>query len=218
MSVLLAIETSTAMGSLALRRNGVTIYTAEFASQRTHNSVLFAPLAEALELASDLEQIIVGTGPGSYTGVRVGIAAALGISMAREIPVCGANSLTALAVPEMCYHVVGDARRGSWHLSSIKAGTVPDPPQLGSVEEVREWLSHISGPLYAADASVATALQIPLARPSAASLAQRVEGWSEKDWTTARNRALEPIYLSDPFITTPRSAASPPHSSFSVAE
>ncbi len=206
MSVLLAIETSTALGSLAVRRHGVTIYAAEFASERTHNSVLFAPLAAALEAAPDLEQIIVGTGPGSYTGVRVGIAAALGISLARGIPVCGANSLSALAVAESCFHVVGDARRGSWHLSTIKAGSVPSLPQLGSVALVKTWLEELSGPLYTMDASVASALRIPLARPSAIALAQHVEAWSEADWTAVRSIPLEPIYLSAPFITPPRQA------------
>ncbi len=201
MSVLLAIETSTSLGSLAVRRHGVTIYAAEFASERTHNSVLFAPLAEALALAPDLEQIIVGTGPGSYTGVRVGIAAALGISLARNLPVCGANSLVSLAVPETSYVVVGDARRGAWHLSTITAGTVPANPRLGSVAEVRSWLAEVSLPLYALDASVAQALGLPLARPQAAALAQRAEHWNEAVWNLARNLPLEPIYLSEPFIT-----------------
>lgn len=209
MSVLLTIETSTACGSLAVRRHGATVYSAEFASERTHNSVLFAPLAEALALAPDLEQIIVGTGPGSYTGVRVGIAAALGVSMARAIPVNGANSLVSLAVPETSYAVVGDARRGSWHFSIISAGAPPAHPRLGEPAQVRSWLAEISLPLYALDPSVAQMLGIPLARPHAEALAERVEHWSDDDWIAARKIPLEPIYLSEPFITPSKKSTSP---------
>ena len=76
--ITLAIETSTTRGSIALTRDGEVLLEQSFASERSHNSQIFAPLGEALELAIP-ELIAVGTGPGSYTGARIGIAAGIGI-------------------------------------------------------------------------------------------------------------------------------------------
>lgn len=202
---LLTIETSTAEGSLAVWRDGSIIFSAEFASERTHNSVLFAPLAEALEVAPELDQIVVGSGPGSYTGVRVGIAAALGVAMARRTPICAANSLVSLTNSDGGYLVVGDARRGQWHLSELKPDGVVTPAQLGPEATVRGWLDQSTLPVLAVDKSVAAVLNLPLARPHAARLAQRVSTWTSAQWEQAAALPLEPIYLSPPFITQPKS-------------
>ncbi len=202
--VILAIETSTTVGSLAVRRGGRTIYAAEFSSQRTHNAVLFAPLAEALRLAPDVTQLLIGSGPGSYTGVRVGIAAAIGLSLARGLPLCGGSSLLGLAGTPATFLILGDARRGLWHFTEICAEQLSAPPRLGTVSEVRAWAAASPLPCYALDATVAAATGFPLVQPSAEILATRAEGWPPSQWAAAHALALEPTYLSPPFITTPR--------------
>ena len=54
-------------------------------------------LAEAGVELADLERIVVGTGPGSFTGVRIGIAAARGLALALDRPAVGVSTLAALA-------------------------------------------------------------------------------------------------------------------------
>ena len=77
--LVLAIETSTPLGSIAVvEQSGNVLFSESFESNRSHNSMLFAPLQRALGTFSEIDAVIVGTGPGSYTGVRIGISAALG--------------------------------------------------------------------------------------------------------------------------------------------
>lgn len=53
-------------------------------------------LAQAGLSAADLERIVCGTGPGSFTGIRIGLAAARGLALALELPVAGVSTLAAL--------------------------------------------------------------------------------------------------------------------------
>ena len=79
-------------------------------------------LSEAGIAFADLNRIAVATGPGSFTGVRVGIAAARGLALALDIPAVGVSSLEALAVPVSRRKSAGtaiaalDAKRGEIYL------------------------------------------------------------------------------------------------------
>ena len=72
--IILALETSTRQASLAVWRDGEVVREWSFCSERSHNSLLFAPLREAWAVAEP-DLMVVGTGPGSYAGVRVALAA-----------------------------------------------------------------------------------------------------------------------------------------------
>jgi tRNA threonylcarbamoyladenosine biosynthesis protein TsaB len=67
-----------------------------------HSSVLPALVARMLESAgrkpSDLTAVVIGLGPGSFTGLRIGLATAKGLCYAASIPLCGASSLAAMAL------------------------------------------------------------------------------------------------------------------------
>ena len=94
METIVAIETSSPRGSVARYEDGRVVEVIGFTSDRSHNSVIFAPLAAALK-AGPPDLIVAGTGPGSYSGIRVGIAAGLGISLTHGVPLIGLPSLTA---------------------------------------------------------------------------------------------------------------------------
>jgi tRNA threonylcarbamoyladenosine biosynthesis protein TsaB len=67
-----------------------------------HAELIFGRIAELLERNglgyADLERVVTTTGPGSFTGLRIGLSAARGIGLARSIPVVGVSSLVALSL------------------------------------------------------------------------------------------------------------------------
>ena len=78
-------------------------------------------LAAANVAAADLDAIVVGTGPGSFTGTRVGVAFARGLAVALEIPGAGVSTLSALAASRPDAYPVIDARRGEVFVDGPRA-------------------------------------------------------------------------------------------------
>jgi tRNA threonylcarbamoyl adenosine modification protein YeaZ len=112
MNKILAIDTSTSRTSVAII-DGDTIVFSSFRDGATaHGPSLPALVQEALAV-SDVAEVVVGMGPGPFTGLRVGIAFAQSFALAREIPVRGVCSLDAIAaqITEQDFIITVDARR-----------------------------------------------------------------------------------------------------------
>ena len=203
---LLAFETSGPRGSLALWHDCETGRLETFTSDRGHNSALFAPLAALLPQASELELIAVGTGPGSYTGVRVGLSAALGIGLARSVQVVGIPSICALvhAAAEERYAVVGDARRGSWWWAEVTCGRLDAAPVIGTAEETAARAAASTRRLYTPDLQSPAFCEAHPTVPRADILAQRAAALTEQECARLAAIPPEPLYLHAPFITQPR--------------
>ena len=102
MSYILNIETATKNCSVALARDGKTVLCKEIAEQGySHAERLHVFMEEIINEAnisfSDLEAIAVSKGPGSYTGLRIGVSSAKGLCYALEIPLLAIDTLTILA-------------------------------------------------------------------------------------------------------------------------
>jgi tRNA threonylcarbamoyladenosine biosynthesis protein TsaB len=80
----------------------------------------------------DLQRVVTTTGPGSFTGLRIGLSAARGIGLARDIPVIGVPSLLALSLAGTgAVTVLLDARRDEAYFQIFSAPGVPESgPQL----------------------------------------------------------------------------------------
>ena len=100
--LLLAFDTSSAIGSVAVGREGVVLAHAELEEQRKHASALIPAVRSVLLEAgvdkSELDGIVVGEGPGSFTGVRVSAATAKGMAHALGLPLWPVSSLAATAL------------------------------------------------------------------------------------------------------------------------
>jgi tRNA threonylcarbamoyladenosine biosynthesis protein TsaB len=101
--VILALDTSSAAGSTAVVRDGVTIAEHAGDGSRTHGERLPGELMAVLDAAgvalADVDQFAVCIGPGSFTGLRVGIATIQGLALARNRLVVPVSSFEAIARP-----------------------------------------------------------------------------------------------------------------------
>ena len=138
MARILLIETSTAQLSTALAEDGV-VKSFRICDEPRMQAALTAPyVKEVLEGLSvkDLDAVCVGKGPGSYTGLRVGVSTAKGLCFGAGIPLLSAGTLDVLVseahrlgvVPDGCRHIVPmvDARR----MEVYTAVFTPDGRQL----------------------------------------------------------------------------------------
>ncbi len=127
MSKVLAIDTSTSRTSVAIIDNGSVLYSGFRDGATAHGPSLPALVQEALAI-SDVDEIVVGMGPGPFTGLRVGIAFAESFALARAIPVRGVCSLDAIAaqIQEDDFIITVDARRKEvyWarYLNGVRVG------------------------------------------------------------------------------------------------
>lgn len=99
---ILNIETATKNCSVALAKEGKTIFSKEIAEQGySHAEKLHVFIETIIQEAGitfqDLKAIAVSQGPGSYTGLRIGVSAAKGLCYALQIPLIAVDTLTALA-------------------------------------------------------------------------------------------------------------------------
>lgn len=196
---ILALETSSPRGSLALWRDGGVVALEEFHSERAHNSVLFAPLERVLRVAGALRCVVCGTGPGSYTGVRVGIAAAIGVSLARNVPLIGMPSVLALDAAR--YAICGDARRGAWWWAEVEDGALTVPPAAAALDETSARAGAWQGALFTVDAATPPFCEAVSAVPSAARLAELAVALPDAEIARLAALPVEPLYLTEPFIT-----------------
>jgi tRNA threonylcarbamoyl adenosine modification protein YeaZ len=199
--VVLALELSTVQGSVAVVAGKEVLFEASFEAKRSHNAQVFGPLGEALKVAGDrLRGIVVGTGPGSYTGVRIAIAATQGVALSRQVAVVGMSSLLG-CVEEETFGVVGDARRGRFYLAQVRGGMLMEGiallapealPRAMAETGLQRWITcDANSPVTGVEAKVPVAWRLAMLG-------------CDVDFNAPQGRALEPIYLEGAFITQPR--------------
>lgn len=203
----LVLETSTPAASLLLAGREGIVMEREFCSDRSHNAVLFGPLSEVLQgiPPKEIGCVLVGSGPGSYSGTRVGIAAAQGVAIAAGCPVVAVPSI--LGAPSAANGtaclVVGDARRGSFWISRVENACVTREPELidaalfpdeldGSPAITFETLSKNPFP---------AELVITQETPTARLLWEAWQAAPESERTRWAKEAPQPLYLRPPHIT-----------------
>ena len=144
MGILLAIDTAAPRLQLALLRDGDRLDTLIEDMATGQAERLFPALAELLAHAgvgyADLTHIAVTTGPGSFTGLRIGLSAARGLGLALNIPVVGVPSLLALSLGAGCdaVAVLLDARRDEAYFQTFSGPGIPiGEARLLPIDEAR---------------------------------------------------------------------------------
>ena len=206
METFLAFDTTTPAFSMALRHGEGFWHHVELAPQQ-HARLILKKLDDLLTQAkitlSDIDALVITRGPGSFTGVRTGIAVAQGLSLGASIPIIGFSTLMVLA--EQHYRLSGateviaqlDARQGElyWGAFERKGGfwfeayneRVASPEALPSLPY--PWVSIAQPPAY------------PDAQ-DALSLALHLSGKPEIDAYTFSAETIEATYLRDRIINS----------------
>ncbi len=205
-------ETSSPTASLLLAGSDGILVERSFTSDRSHNAVLFGPLSEVLAAISPQEigLVLVGSGPGSYSGTRVGLAAAQGVALAAGCPVVAVPSVIAApsALAGSCL-VIGDARRGSYWTAAVENGRLVREPELtdeSGFHKLLEGAELLVSFEDAARTKFPTERAISFEQPTAALLWQ---AWSsaalavQQAWA---NEPPQPHYLRPPHITESKRA------------
>jgi tRNA threonylcarbamoyladenosine biosynthesis protein TsaB len=167
-SFLLAIDTCGAAGSVALGRlagRDLEILGETELAGRTYSATLISAVAGLLESAgvsvADLGGIVVTHGPGSFTGVRVGLSAVKGLAESAQIPVVPLSRLLVLARKAGVPSAALDAQRGELFLRLESTGQEPVEILAGSAE-----LASLAPPLRVAVCDDTAAALLASAWPS----------------------------------------------------
>lgn len=97
MSISLAIDTSTSRTSVAVIDGKEILWQGSHDGATAHGGALSTLVSQGLQKRPEIDQVIVGMGPGPFTGLRVGISFARSFALARQIRVIGICSLDAIA-------------------------------------------------------------------------------------------------------------------------
>lgn len=136
MTISLAIDTSTSRTIVGLL-DGEEVLFEKFAIGATdHGRAVSDLVAQALAGNPAPDQVVVGMGPGPFTGLRVGIAFARTFALSREIPVAGVCSLDAIEINQSQYTVAIDARRKEIYWARYVDGARVEGPSVNKPDEV----------------------------------------------------------------------------------
>jgi len=158
MAVILNIETSTNVCSVAVTAEGMILKHFEDYRGQNHAALLSGYIKSSLdflrEKEMELQAVAVSTGPGSYTGLRIGLSEAKGIAYALDLPLIGVDTLQLMAVSVMFNHSVSpealfvpmiDARRMEVYTAVYDMSLTPlmsPTPLILDQNSYIEWLTN----------------------------------------------------------------------------
>jgi tRNA threonylcarbamoyladenosine biosynthesis protein TsaB len=215
----LSIDTSTSRGSVALLDDRIVVAEFRLRSLETHSARLLSSIDFLLQSANwklgDLELIVAGIGPGSFTGIRIGVSSALGLAQTLAIPFAGVSGLDALAhVPQGLEGKIGvamDAQRGQIYYAAYRAyrgrASRLGKPLLLTPEDLRRKLAG-DRQAVVGDGAVRYAKDLKLRKIAWPRLIEvdlflagalgRLALARRRTWRSGENLCSEPLYIRPP--------------------
>jgi tRNA threonylcarbamoyladenosine biosynthesis protein TsaB len=214
---ILALETSAKAASCAVMKDG-RLFCESFSDAGLQHSQTLMPMLKAMLESSavalgDIESFAVSAGPGSFTGVRIGVAAVKGLALAKDAPCAGISSLEALAYNARMHKglalPVMDARRNEFYAALFRCGgekpeRLTEDMAIGA-EKLMEKLKAYGGPIMLLGDGAELCLELlgdglplvlapeHLRRQRASGVAAAAQNLAECEWQTAET--LAPNYL-----------------------
>jgi tRNA threonylcarbamoyl adenosine modification protein YeaZ len=167
MTISLAIDTATSRTIVGVVDNGVVVFEEFHEGATDHGTAISNLVARALKSTKLIDQIVVGMGPGPFTGLRVGITFAQSFALARSIPWIGVCSLDAIRIDSTTknsqivssqdsnqqtmaetinfddYTVAIDARRKQMYWASYKNGVRVLGPSVDKPENIATYVTNV---------------------------------------------------------------------------
>ena len=218
-SPILALDTGSPWVSVAAARGGELVAVRAASMERSSNQVLEMMrevLAEAGARPAELGGIVALRGPGSFTGVRIGLATAFGFHQALGIPATGLSTFEILAAaadaPRGAVILAAvDALRGEWSVQAFAAGTIPvslGAPELVPAGEIPALFDRLGAPPAPPDARVLAGFDLDRDWP--AEIRRFTPGPERPLAAVAALRAADPSIVWDPGLLTDPLYSRPP--------
>lgn len=219
-TTLLALETATSACGVALLRDGAVTAQASLYQPRVHAEQLLPLVDNLLERAAvsraDLDAVAVSMGPGSYTGLRIGVSTAKGLAMALDAALIGVPTLEALAASVQPYAAEGDvacavldARRNDVYAAAYRIEKDALAPFAATsacaVDTLPDWLGPVDGRCWTVgDGAEKAASPLHAAgyalRPLAPSVHPPSAVWvARRAWPRLQRGATEDIAAFEPY-------------------
>jgi len=132
----LVIDTSSARTTVALFSGVNLIYESHHNGATEHAEALPLLVRDGLKISVEIDEVVIGMGPGPFTGLRVGITFGQAFAYAREIPWIGVCSLDGIDIDSDAYIVATDARRKELYWARYVAGRRVEGPSVATPEIV----------------------------------------------------------------------------------
>jgi tRNA threonylcarbamoyl adenosine modification protein YeaZ len=150
MTISLAIDTATSRTIVGVVDNGVVVFEDFHEGATDHGKAISELVTRALKSTKLVDQVVIGMGPGPFTGLRVGITFAQSFALARSIPWVGVCSLDAIRIYSTTnnlsadeYTVAVDARRKQMYWASYKAGVRISGPAVDKPEYIATYVTNV---------------------------------------------------------------------------
>jgi tRNA threonylcarbamoyl adenosine modification protein YeaZ len=140
MTISLAIDTATSRTIVGILDGDKVLFESFHEGATEHGFAITELVVKALAVCPKPDQVVVGMGPGPFTGLRVGITFANTFALARNIPVIGVCSLDAIVIDKAEYTVAIDARRKEIYWASYKSGQRISGPAVNKPAEVESFI------------------------------------------------------------------------------